>query len=319
MKKMLRKSLSFIMAAAMLGTSAAPVFAEDEKSFFNNDGLVNTDAVQQAIDENIASIYANYNIENDNSLGEINGFKYNLGGSGFKESDLKFFETLINNLFETENIDGKTYVTLDGKKYEYYLGEKAPTKAPVCTNSGVIPGNSFCYVAPEVFIPYKGLICPSRVTDVMFWDTNGAFMKINSDECSYIDAIELCYDFYWLQKDSIIFEFMFDIKSYYEKGYFGKTAVEDLTKEDIIRTLTYRHTIESYNMYSNQNQSVDDFAFDLDNNNVVDVKDLAIVTKYLIKQTDLTPAQKIVSSVDESCEPDIRTITKISRKIVGLE
>jgi len=316
-KKTIKKALSLIMAFAMLGTSAVAVSAEGEKSFFNDDHSINMNVVRETIDKNIASLYNGYDMEKY-GLFEVNGFKFNCGREGISDSEAAIYEKMINNFFETETVEGKSYVILNGKPYAYYLGKETPENWPTNNNGKIVSGNYFCFVDPEIFAPYAADGCTGKLTRFMFTDTNGAFMKVNEDEFAYFEAVELCYDFYYLQEDSIIFRFLPSIVKAYNAGYFKETAVEDLTKEQIIRNLAYAHTKGAY-YFSNSDKSIDDFAFDVDNNNTVDVKDLALVTKYLVKETDLTPTQKIVASVDESCEPDIRTVTKICRKIVGLE
>ena len=321
MKKM-RKILSAVMAVTMLaGMSAMPVSANEETKFLNEDSSFNIDAIQSVIDENNTRMAQD--LEKSPLKYEINGseFNYKADGSAFahmlgnvEEDIAKYqwtdgtnadtirFKQLINDRFETECIDGKNYITLDGEKFEYYFAPDTPQGWQ----------GDLYYNMPVVYTPF--LYNPYDTTKYKYTQLqeDGTIVEINSDKLTYVQMLDLCYEFYWLQKDRIIFSDAYELFDLERKGYFGDAVIEDLSDEDLIKALVNNRL---KGKYKNELKKIE---YDVDSNSIVDIKDLAMIMKYINHNVEFTPAQEIISGIDNAFKPDIRTVTVVKQKIVGI-
>lgn len=321
--KKTKKILSAVMAVAMLSSiSAIPVSAEEETRFLNEDGSFNIDAIQSVIDENNASVYSalekspikyefNNSVFNTKKIGstfaqmisnnleeEIEKNQWVDGGN----INMIRFKKLVADRFETECIDGKNYITLDGEKFEYYF-------APDTEQGwqGDLYYNMPATYKPLMYNPYDTTKYKYNVRQ-----EDGKIVEVNSDKLTYVQMLDLCYEFYWLQKDRIIFTNAFELFNLESKGYFGDAKVEDLSDEDLIKALV------NYSLKAKYQNELKKVVYDIDGNSIVDVKDLSMIIRYINHTVEFTPAQEMISGIDDAFKPDIRTVTAVKQHILKL-
>ena len=212
------------------------------------------------------------------------------------------FKKLVADRFETECVDGKYYITLDGEKFEYYFAPDTPQGWQ----------GDLYYNMPAIYTPF--MYNPSDRTKYKYnlMQEDGTVVEVNSDKLTYVQMLDLCYEIYWLQKDRILFTYAFDLFRLESKGYLGDKKVEDLSDEDLIKVLV------NYKLKVTYRSELKKIAYDLDCNGVIDVKDLSVILKYINHSIELTPAQEMISGINDYFKPDIRTATAVKQYIVKL-
>lgn len=261
MKNVFKRVLAAVMAAVSLGTSFISVSAESESSittsskefklnYYNEDGSFNETNIDFLIDAyksettqmmKLWRISRNFfNSKEQNQLYDMrlleNVYPFNL----------KMMKELIDNRLETECVDGKYYVTVDGRKIEYYYSENE-------------------YDVPVIYYNLANYFLPTDEDTAYIRPVGAMSVSTDYDTLSYIQKYELWYKICMMQKESIIFD-----RIYYASDEF----IDNFNNE--------RYDEIIMNLIKNKMEGYSDVPNDANGNGMIDSEDALIIMQYAL-------------------------------------
>lgn len=334
MKKALNKIIAATLSiATIMGLNVIPVSAIEGGygHFINEDGSYNLEAFEDRIAEcaDLVKYPDDYDYSqltegvdifhvNNSVFFQYEGDPgipcYSIGDGNVVEItnyaylDATYKKDLVYSRFETEcTEDGKYYMILDGEKYEFYFADDDNKDDAEHTER-------FYYDAVPLYTPSTcnpNLFNENGKFKYTITNEDGTETVVNSDGLTYTEMLDISYKFLELQKDKFLFLNEKAMREAYEKGVFGEDiAFEDVPVEDMLKYWIMLNTRKSYKY------ELGNVTADLDSSGNVDVKDLSMLIKYIIKQKELTPGQEMIASTTGGFKPDIRDVTAVKRYIV---
>lgn len=230
---------------------------------------------------------------------------------------------------DSKVIDGRTFVTIDGCDYEYYIGEKKGNNSPEFYWN--IP-TSYNIRFELEWIVYGDIYKIDSIFDAMQEGYELYQEAIENDTLSYMDMKPEYIDgertLVMPDNEAIMDSLKYGILRGVTHTLYNKRSFDDLNDElkqeyaqstDEMKMLTeWVFNENSHSATVSADKLFDSYVGDINGDKLIDMNDVTLLKKQLIHKVELSPMQQRMTSTNSESTLDVRDITNLTQYLVKM-